>query len=352
MNTKMNTKTNEAGYEDFDGSNFSTFKLKLLSEARPIGELVVKLCKGLEYKRNRPTINDTYMEEDDETPSTMRKYDTTSAGDISAEGKKGFRDDMRMYDLQRAKDKLDRATFLALLLKRCTATVHSCLAAYRDVYQNALDTNDYFVVWNLLESSYSSGNTAVILKNVVKLTQIQQGKETHEEYLEKFNTMTKQVAKDFHDEDHPGYIKNDQLFGILYIAGLDKEFFQHKIEAAYDKYPDGKINDVQKLTQEFQLYNLQKVDIKTTIKTEPNNKSLTTKEEKRKCACGTTFVAHEDFYTRCRDCQYKFKNDKTPEQMLANVPPEHPDVTLWANQTLWMTDLLNKDDDNPDNNEC
>jgi hypothetical protein len=36
---------------------------------------------------------------------------------------------------------------------------------------------------------YSTGNTAVALKNVVDLTQIQQGNDAHEDYLEKFNII-------------------------------------------------------------------------------------------------------------------------------------------------------------------
>jgi hypothetical protein len=166
--------------------------------------------------------------------------------------------------------------------------------------------------------------------------------------------MTNQMAKDFHDEDHPGTIKNDQLFGILYIAGLNKDFFQYKIESTYEKYPNGKINDVQQLTQDFQLYSLQKVNVKTTTKTETiNNKVTKFKEEHRKCACGTTFMAYEDFYTKCKECQ-KIKKEKqqgsVPEQMIAHTPPD-PAVTLWANQALWMANLL-EDDDDPDKNEC
>jgi hypothetical protein len=334
---------NEAGYENFNGQRFPAFKKDFLNEARIYGDLTIQLYAGRPLIRHRPEPTDFYLAAD-QTPTSMKKYDLTSGGDLTADSKKAYRDDMRMYDLIIIQDGQMIAKFVTLLLKRCTVVVLSTLASHGERYTLAHKTNDYFTIWQLLEESYSTGNTAVVLNNFTDLFELKQGEDQHEVYLEKFYAATKLVTTDLDSEEHPGYFKADVIFSAIYLHGLDTLFFGPKIETLYES--SEKLNDVNKLTKDFQTYKLKKIlPTATTTTTQPtkqstphvpttlNNEEPTTKPCNN-CGVTMTIPPGKFFWTLCSKCRHEDKArrpDRAPNQLLADTPD-------WFTDDMWALD--------------
>jgi hypothetical protein len=334
----MSSLLNDAGYANFDGSNYNSFVTNFLEEARPLGALVTSLRKGVQFVRTMPTTEDCYLDANGAV-TALRKYDLNTGGDLSAEAKKAFRDAYIKYSNDIESDLKLEAQLLTLLMKRCSPIVKSTLATHGTTYSEALDSNSYFTIWTLLKSSYATGNSAAILSNLTTLFNLKQGTDVHEVYLEKYYAATKLVVSDFTTESHLGYIKCDHLFGAIYLAGLNQEFFANKIESTYTKYPTGKIDDIHQLTKDFQSYNLQKI-----LPTHHSQSSDIPSPDALCLTCRRPVpVAVGRIFKYCHSCSSAFLKSKTstpsthpPTQMVAATlpPPQDHPIQLLADDSM------------------
>ena len=338
---------NDAGYPDFHGTELHTFQANFLEETRPLGLMVQKLRLGEQLVRSRPTIDDCYK--DDAGMDLHRKYDISAKGsELTSDSKKAFRDDNITFDRKLEEDATTKAILSARLIKRCSPFVRSTLATYGAAYTKALDENDYFAIWGFLEASFATGNSAIVLQNLMSLFALKQGAMQHEPFLEKFLASAKIAANDFRDTEHPGYIKTDHLFGAIYLANINAEFFAPKIEQTFDTYQDGKITDFLALTKQFQTYKLKKSTLTASLGT-PHDPPPTKAATHRNCiTCKAQFPVSPEhpFFKYCqswinthRQTSVLPKPPDPPQQYQAMTqpPPDPPtDIDLWSSGEQWL----------------
>ena len=245
-------------------------------------------------------------------------------------------------------DATTKAILSARLIKRCSPFVRSTLATYGAAYTKALDENDYFAIWGFLEASFATGNSAIVLQNLMSLFALKQGAMQHEPFLEKFLASAKIAANDFRDTEHPGYIKTDHLFGAIYLANINAEFFAPKIEQTFDTYQDGKITDFLALTTQFQTYKLKKSTLTASLGT-PHDPPPTKAATHRNCiTCKAQFPVSPEhpFFKYCQSCINTHRQTsslpKPPDppqqyQAMTQPPPDPPtDIDLWSSGEQWL----------------
>jgi hypothetical protein len=197
----------------------------------------------------------------------------------------------------------DRCRMAITLILRSLSSASRQLVNTVPEWDEACDNSKVYDVFDIIRQSHSTGNGGFIIDHLIQLISLKQGKQSHEAFLEKYLELTKSVATDFKDPDHPGYLKLSHFFSIVYIAGIDAEYFATKIDSAYSKYPSGKIDDHMALIADFQSYHQQKTKILSrTPEAVPDNT-----ESNRALWTGT---ADGSLTVDCRECTKKTTLDK------------------------------------------
>jgi len=137
--------------------------------------------------------------------------------------------------------------------------------------------------WRISKSIHQTGNGAVKLhRTQVAMTQTKQGDMSHEQYMDHCNKGHRNMEADFGEIiDLPGHkldgvpvIRLDYLSSLIYLCGIDKEYFRHQLEKITDLYPDGKIGNFPELLRTMQAYKVNKGLTNPSASQEKGNRVL------------------------------------------------------------------------------
>lgn len=111
----------------------------------------------------------------------------------------------------------------------------------------------------MIESNQSKSGSRVIRSRCTNFFQLQQGSEPFETFIDKVRQGETHLTQDLGSTspDHTGFIKISHLVSLLFLGGVDQQFFSFPLERCYETFKDGKIDDPRKEIAKFQDYRTQ-----------------------------------------------------------------------------------------------
>jgi hypothetical protein len=177
---------------------------------------------------------------------------------ISADGKRQLRDAISKFERITERMEVDNNYCFSFLLKSLSPEIKIALSSAPG-YDAAFNSSDSFDFWALIESNQSKSGSRVIRSRCTNFFQLQQGSEPFESFIDKVRQGETHLTQDLGSTspDHKGFIKISHLVSLLFLGGVDQQFFSFPLERCYETFKDGKIDDPWTEIAKFQDYRTQ-----------------------------------------------------------------------------------------------
>lgn len=109
--------------------------------------------------------------------------------------------------------------------------------------------------WKASKAVHQIGTGSMKFKRTSQLFQLSMGDQSHATYMNTVTLAHNTLNSDFAELIHGRYmIDTNHLMSLVYLGGLDTEFFRFKIDRVLEQYSDGRIADTAALLRSFHKY--------------------------------------------------------------------------------------------------
>jgi len=241
-------------------ANFAPYKISIWESLSNFGKVGSSIKTGIKFIATKPTPQQ--FEADGTTHTFEQEHtiaaDNTSPLRISADGKRQLRDAISKFERISERMEVDNSYCFSFLLKSLSPDIKIALSSAPG-YDAAFNSSDSFDFWAIIESNQSKSGSRVIRSRCINLFQLQQGSDLFETFIDKVRQGETHLTQDFGSTSvaHKGFIKISHLVSLIFLGGVDQQFFSFPLERCYETFKDGKIDDQWQEVAKFQDYRTQ-----------------------------------------------------------------------------------------------
>lgn len=118
--------------------------------------------------------------------------------------------------------------------------------------------------WNISKSVHQAGSGTIKFGRINNIFQMTQGDTTHAEFIIAIAQAQKTLSSDFgqvvnmpgHELHGETVINVNHIMSMIYLGGIDQQFFAYPIFKLLEQHPDGRVKDCAALTHLFHQHSL------------------------------------------------------------------------------------------------
>ena len=230
-------------------SNFELWKRSILLDIIGFKLAARPILTGIAHERTPPTA-DRKILNDDGSPTTEPYYRRAENGALTEPALAEFRQDLRDFD-KASQDLYNQSCELFQFILSTLSPATKTSIRNDPAWTAAFTETDPLKLFNIIIKVYSCPNAAETQQRTVAFLTIQQTGD-FDDYIENFQTGYQRLLTDLADED--GNIKSDSIGALVLLGGLDRSQFQYKINSLLDAAHNGKLTNIDDLTQKLSVY--------------------------------------------------------------------------------------------------